>query len=100
MASSSAASRSCSLPDRASSESEAHALELGASIAKVARNAGLPYVFKASFDKANRTSIASFRGPGLDAGPRGPEARPRSAQGADPHRHSRALAGREGCRGS
>lgn len=29
---------------------------------------GLPYVFKASFDKANRTSSASFRGPGLDAG--------------------------------
>ena len=49
-------------------ESEDHALELGGAIAKVARNAGLPYVFKASFDKANRTSIASFRGPGLDAG--------------------------------
>jgi 2-dehydro-3-deoxyphosphooctonate aldolase (KDO 8-P synthase) len=49
-------------------ESEAHALELGAAIADIARRCGVPYVFKASFDKANRTSIASFRGPGLDAG--------------------------------
>jgi 2-dehydro-3-deoxyphosphooctonate aldolase (KDO 8-P synthase) len=49
-------------------ESEAHALELGHAIATIARAAGMPYVFKASFDKANRTSLASFRGPGLDAG--------------------------------
>ncbi|HVA76256.1 MAG TPA: 3-deoxy-8-phosphooctulonate synthase [Candidatus Binataceae bacterium] len=41
-----------------------HAVE----IAKIARRAGFPYVFKASFDKANRTSHKSFRGPGLDAG--------------------------------
>ncbi len=49
-------------------ESESHALELGHAIAAVARQAGLPYVFKASFDKANRTSVRSFRGPGIDAG--------------------------------
>jgi 2-dehydro-3-deoxyphosphooctonate aldolase (KDO 8-P synthase) len=49
-------------------ESENHALELGAAIAEMARTAGVPYVFKASFDKANRTSIRSFRGPGLEAG--------------------------------
>ena len=49
-------------------ESEAHALELGTAIAAMAREAGVPYVFKASFDKANRTSLTSFRGPGLDAG--------------------------------
>jgi len=49
-------------------ESEAHALELGHAIAAIAREAGIPYIFKASFDKANRTSLASFRGPGLDAG--------------------------------
>ena len=49
-------------------ESEAHALQLGREIAGIARRAGLPYVFKASFDKANRTSIKSFRGPGLDEG--------------------------------
>ena len=34
----------------------------------ISRRAGLPYVFKASYDKANRTSINSFRGPGLDEG--------------------------------
>ena len=34
----------------------------------VCRNVGLPYVFKSSFDKANRTSIASYRGPGLEEG--------------------------------
>jgi 2-dehydro-3-deoxyphosphooctonate aldolase (KDO 8-P synthase) len=49
-------------------ESEAHALALGADIAAAARAAGMPYVFKASFDKANRTSLGSFRGPGLDEG--------------------------------
>jgi len=49
-------------------EGEAHAVELGRAIAAIARNAGVPYVFKASFDKANRTSGSSFRGPGLEAG--------------------------------
>ena len=49
-------------------ESEAHALDIGSSIAEIARRAGVPVVFKASFDKANRTSIASYRGPGLDEG--------------------------------
>ena len=49
-------------------ESDRHALQLAGAIAGVARRVGMPYVFKASFDKANRTSIASFRGPGLEAG--------------------------------
>jgi 2-dehydro-3-deoxyphosphooctonate aldolase (KDO 8-P synthase) len=49
-------------------ESEAHAIELGSAIADIARRRGVPYVFKASFDKANRTSVQSFRGPGLAAG--------------------------------
>jgi 2-dehydro-3-deoxyphosphooctonate aldolase (KDO 8-P synthase) len=49
-------------------ESEAHAVELGGAIAEIARRRGVPYVFKASFDKANRTSVQSYRGPGLDAG--------------------------------
>jgi 2-dehydro-3-deoxyphosphooctonate aldolase (KDO 8-P synthase) len=49
-------------------ESESHALQLGREIASVAKRAGLPYIFKASFDKANRTSATSFRGPGLDEG--------------------------------
>jgi 2-dehydro-3-deoxyphosphooctonate aldolase (KDO 8-P synthase) len=37
-------------------------------IARVAADAGVPYIFKSSFDKANRTSITSFRGPGLEEG--------------------------------
>jgi 2-dehydro-3-deoxyphosphooctonate aldolase (KDO 8-P synthase) len=49
-------------------ESEAHAVDLGLAIAEIARRCGVPYVFKASFDKANRTSVQSYRGPGLDAG--------------------------------
>lgn len=49
-------------------ESEGHALELAGAIAEIARRVGMPYIFKASFDKANRTSIRSFRGPGLKDG--------------------------------
>ena len=49
-------------------ESEAHALALGRAIKQIADRCGVTYVFKASFDKANRTSITSFRGPGLDEG--------------------------------
>jgi 2-dehydro-3-deoxyphosphooctonate aldolase (KDO 8-P synthase) len=49
-------------------ESESHALELGRAIADIARASGIPYIFKASFDKANRTSVTSFRGPGLEEG--------------------------------
>ena len=49
-------------------ESASHALETAAAVREVAARCGVPVVFKASYDKANRTSIASFRGPGLDAG--------------------------------
>jgi 2-dehydro-3-deoxyphosphooctonate aldolase (KDO 8-P synthase) len=49
-------------------ESASHALETAAAVREVAEHCGVPVVFKASYDKANRTSIASFRGPGLDAG--------------------------------
>src|ERR1022692_1376988 len=49
-------------------ESEAHALKMAEAIAAIARDKKLPYIFKASYDKANRTSIRSFRGPGLDEG--------------------------------
>ena len=38
------------------------------SIAKIASDAGVPYIFKASYDKANRSSVKSFRGPGLKEG--------------------------------
>jgi 2-dehydro-3-deoxyphosphooctonate aldolase (KDO 8-P synthase) len=49
-------------------ESEAHALKMAEAIAAVCREKKLPYIFKASYDKANRTSIRSFRGPGLEEG--------------------------------
>jgi 2-dehydro-3-deoxyphosphooctonate aldolase (KDO 8-P synthase) len=49
-------------------ESLEHCLFMAEAIADIARRMGLPYVFKASFDKANRTSLRSFRGPGLREG--------------------------------
>jgi len=49
-------------------ESPAHALGLAASIRDIAARTGVPAIFKASYDKANRTSGTSFRGPGLEAG--------------------------------
>ena len=49
-------------------ESESHCLSLGAALLRDCRRVGLPLVFKASFDKANRSSIQSYRGPGLKEG--------------------------------
>ena len=49
-------------------ESAAHAAELAEAIGEIAARVGTPFVFKASFDKANRTSLSSFRGPGLARG--------------------------------
>ena len=49
-------------------ESESHALAMARAVSATARSAGVPFVFKASFDKANRTSIRSYRGPGLESG--------------------------------
>lgn len=49
-------------------ESETHARTLAEVIARVASDLQMPYIFKASFDKANRTSVRSFRGPGLAEG--------------------------------
>ena len=49
-------------------ESEAHALGLARQLSDIASRTGVPLIFKASYDKANRTSGASYRGPGLEAG--------------------------------
>jgi 2-dehydro-3-deoxyphosphooctonate aldolase (KDO 8-P synthase) len=49
-------------------ESADHTLMLAERILAIARQLELPYVFKASYDKANRSSISSFRGPGLEEG--------------------------------
>ena len=51
-------------------ESEAHARRMAEAIQRIAADLGIPYIFKASYDKANRTSVKSFRGPGLVEGTR------------------------------
>src|SRR5580704_13240077 len=49
-------------------ESEEHAMRMAEIIRGVARSLSFPFIFKASYDKANRTSIRSFRGPGIKEG--------------------------------
>jgi 2-dehydro-3-deoxyphosphooctonate aldolase (KDO 8-P synthase) len=51
-------------------ESEQHARMMAESIQRITSDLGVPYIFKASYDKANRTSIHSFRGPGVVEGTR------------------------------
>jgi 2-dehydro-3-deoxyphosphooctonate aldolase (KDO 8-P synthase) len=49
-------------------ESAPHTVDTALAVRDIARRCGVPVIFKASYDKANRTSLGSFRGPGLDAG--------------------------------
>jgi 2-dehydro-3-deoxyphosphooctonate aldolase (KDO 8-P synthase) len=49
-------------------ESEEHAIRMAEIVKGVTKALGLPFIFKASYDKANRTSIRSFRGPGVKEG--------------------------------
>jgi 2-dehydro-3-deoxyphosphooctonate aldolase (KDO 8-P synthase) len=49
-------------------ESDEHASMIAESLAKIAARCGVPLIFKASYDKANRTSLHSFRGPGIEEG--------------------------------
>jgi 2-dehydro-3-deoxyphosphooctonate aldolase (KDO 8-P synthase) len=49
-------------------ESEAHARMMAEKIAKIAADVGVPYIFKASYDKANRSSLKAYRGPGPKEG--------------------------------
>ena len=49
-------------------ESEPHARRMAEAIQRITSDLGVPYIFKASYDKANRTSVKSFRGPGLVEG--------------------------------
>jgi 2-dehydro-3-deoxyphosphooctonate aldolase (KDO 8-P synthase) len=49
-------------------ESAAHARKMAQALSKAAKSAGVPYIFKASYDKANRTSVTTYRGPGTDEG--------------------------------
>ena len=49
-------------------ESETHARKIAEQAVRIATDAGIPYIYKASYDKANRSSVKSFRGPGLKEG--------------------------------
>jgi 2-dehydro-3-deoxyphosphooctonate aldolase (KDO 8-P synthase) len=49
-------------------ESEAHSLHMAREIKSICDNLGIPFIFKASYDKANRSSIQSYRGPGMEKG--------------------------------
>jgi 2-dehydro-3-deoxyphosphooctonate aldolase (KDO 8-P synthase) len=49
-------------------ESELHACSMAEKVSKIASDCGIPYIFKASYDKANRSSGKGFRGPGLKEG--------------------------------
>jgi 2-dehydro-3-deoxyphosphooctonate aldolase (KDO 8-P synthase) len=49
-------------------ESEAHAMSMAERLAALAAELSIPLIFKASYDKANRSSLSSYRGPGLDEG--------------------------------
>ena len=49
-------------------ESAGHAMDTALALKEIAARTGVPLIFKASYDKANRTSLSSFRGPGLEAG--------------------------------
>ncbi len=49
-------------------ESEPHVRKMADAVQRIASDLGVPYIFKASYDKANRTSLSSFRGPGLKEG--------------------------------
>ena len=51
-------------------ESETHVRTMAEAIQRITSDLGVPYIFKASYDKANRTSVKSFRGPGLIEGVR------------------------------
>nr|MCS5619410.1 3-deoxy-8-phosphooctulonate synthase [Myxococcota bacterium] len=49
-------------------ESEAQTLDAARRVGAIAKRHDLPLIFKASFDKANRSKVSAYRGPGIDAG--------------------------------
>ena len=53
-------------------ESEGLVLDIAGQLQEITGALGIPYIFKASFDKANRSSKSSFRGPGIEEGPAHP----------------------------
>jgi 2-dehydro-3-deoxyphosphooctonate aldolase (KDO 8-P synthase) len=49
-------------------ENHEHALRHAAALAAITRRVGVPFIYKSSFDKANRTSLSAYRGPGMEKG--------------------------------
>ena len=71
-------------------ESEDHAIRMAEIIKGVTRSLNFPFIFKASYDKANRTSLKSFRGPGLKEGLRILQKSEEGSPRPDPHRRARS----------
>src|SRR5713101_7645613 len=49
-------------------ESEAHCMKMAEALKRITESLRMPFIFKASFDKANRTSVRAYRGPGIEEG--------------------------------
>ena len=79
-------------------EPDAIPAQVAARLKEITGELGIPLVFKASYDKANRSSLGSYRGPGHGARPGDPGRRARAPRRAHPHRRPRGRAGREGGR--
>ena len=80
-------------------ESRAHALMIAESLATITQRVGIPFIFKASYDKANRTSLTSFRGPGPGRRAEGARRHQDAGGRADPDGHPRRQSGSGGGRG-
>ena len=79
-------------------ESKEMAFEIAEQYVEICQRLGIGYVFKASFDKANRSSLHSYRGPGLEKGIDW-LANQRKVSSTDHHRCTRAVSSRTGRRG-
>jgi 2-dehydro-3-deoxyphosphooctonate aldolase (KDO 8-P synthase) len=77
-------------------ESRELAMQVAEAYVETCAKLGIPYVFKASFDKANRSSITSFRGPGMDEGLKIFQEDQADLRRAGDHRRPRAAPGRAG----
>jgi hypothetical protein len=80
-------------------ESLEHARMMAGRIAEACAPTGTKFIFKASYDKANRSSVAATRGVGMERGLEGPRPHPRRIRLPGPDRRARALALRPGRRG-
>ena len=75
-------------------ECESHATTMAENLAAIAADLEIPYIFKASYDKANRSSVSSFRGPATRRRPAHPGKNKKTHGPTHPHRRSRRLPSR------